>query len=193
MPLPSLFPLLLAQPAAFAGTVVFETTVATEVRWEQLRLLQTFGPATVAVPDLPEGTLNFQVYRDGVPVPIEARIPAEGRVRVLIGAKDVSTDSAPPPPPDGAAPRVQLQAAPGDHFAVVMDGKRLGGLDADHPMLLEALSVGAHQLEVRSPDLTLIWSRGTLELQPGDELVIRANEGRTFEVYGRAGALRASD
>ena len=55
-------------------------------------------------------------------------------------------------------------------------------------MSLHGIPSGEHTLELRSSDLLVIWLRGTLYLQPGDDLNLQVSEGRMLEVFGRPGA-----
>jgi hypothetical protein len=50
------------------------------------------------------------------------------------------------------------------------------------------LPPGAHPMSVRSSDGTVVWATGSLEVAPGEPLVVQIGEGRMPEVSG-AGAF----
>jgi len=175
--------------SALAGTVRVETTVATEVHLEGLPVVKTYGPGTVSLPDVAAGVHAFEVFRYGNARSITVQVPAVGTVRLLIGEEAVTTDT--PPAADAIdRPIVRFEAAPGQRFSILIDGKRVALLQPGQPVLLDALDIGPHDLQVRSMDNVTVWARGALELQPGDDLRITLAEGRMPEVFGRAEAWR---
>jgi hypothetical protein len=188
MPSPAL-PALLALAVHTAGTVRVETTVATEVQLEGLPIVKTYGPGSVSLPDVKAGVHAFEVFRYGSSRSITVQVPTEGTVRLLIGEESVTTDTPPPTTP-GTLPILRFEAATGQRFSIMVDGKRVALLHPGQPVLLEALGVGHHDLQIRSVDNLTVWSRGSLELQPGDDLRISLAEGRLPEVFGRPEAWR---
>ena len=113
--------------------------------------------------------------------------------RLLIGDDTLSLDAAPDradAAEEGAPPRVELRAAEGEQFSLIVDGERVAVFSSAQPLVLETLAPGDHAIEIRSADQTVVWLRGTLELRPADALVISVTEGRMAEVFGRAGAFR---
>ena len=195
-PLALLWPLALGLGlrvnAAVAGAVVVESTVATEVTLNQLPIVRTYGPGTVTLPDMAAGEHTFEVFRGGSGAPITVTVPEDGVVRLLIGKDTLTTDGAPAAPSaDAAPPHVLLKAHPGQRFGVVIDGKRVAMLHPEQPLRLDSLSVGVHQLELRSADHLTVWARAELQLQPGDELAITVQEGKMPEAFGREGAFSA--
>ena len=176
---------------AHAGTVLVDTSTAIEVRLENQPVMRTFGAAKVSLPDIAGGQRTFVVYREGKPTRITVEVPAEGTVRLLVGETSLSSDQAvQPEQPSAAPPVVELRAATQQEFAVVLDGQRYAVLEAGHPLRLTDLATGSHALELRSADLLTIWARGTLHLQPGDDLVLSIAEGRDVEFFGRPEAWR---
>lgn len=174
---------------AFAGTVRVETTVATEVQLEGLPVVKTYGPGTVSLPDVAAGVHAFEVFRYGKARSITVEVPAEGTVLMLIGEDSLTTNT--PPAADATdRPVVRFEAAPGDRFSVVVDGKRIALVQPGQPVLLDALGIGPHDLEVRSMDNVTVWARGALDLQPGDDLRLVLAEGRMPEIFGRPEAWR---
>jgi len=185
---PSTFVAFVAS-TAMAGTVRVETAVATEVQLEGLPVVKTYGAGTVSLPDVPAGVHAFEVFRFGNSRSVTVQVPAEGTVRLLIGEETVTTDT-PPPSTKGELPVVRFEAAQGQRFSIVVDGKRVALLQPGQPVLLEALGVGHHDLQIRSMDNLTVWARGSLDLQPGDDLRISLAEGRLPEVFGRPEAWR---
>lgn len=185
--------LYLVSSPALAGTVLVEATLAAEVHLEGVPMVRTYGPGSVTLPDMKEGEYNFQVWRRGNPTEISVKVPNQGRVRLMIGDETLSTDAAPETTAavEGAAPPVVLfKASPDQHFGVLIDGKRVASLHPEHPLKFEALGPGTHTIELRSVDYTTVWSRGELQLQPGDDLALTVTEGKPVEAFGREGAWK---
>lgn len=174
---------------ASAGTVRVETTVATEVRMAGVPVVKTYSAGTVSLPDVEAGQHAFEVFRFGKARSITVDVPETGTVRLMVGEESLTTDT-PPADPSANAPVVRLKATTGQRFSILVDGKRSALLHADRPLMFDHLPPGAHELEVRSIDNLTIWARGTLDLQPGDELELIVAEGRLPEVFGRAEAWR---
>lgn len=174
-------------PIALGGTVEVQTTTAAEVHLDGVEIFRTYGPSTSLLSDIPAGKQVFVVYRDGDGAPIEVEVPDVGIARIRVGESLLETDQL-ARPTDGPAPEVTLRSADGQEFIVIVDGHRLGSLSPESPMSLEGIPTGEHTLELRSPDLLVVWLRGTLSLQPGDDLKLQVSEGRMLEVFGRPGA-----
>ena len=189
--LPALFVLSsLLAPNATAAELVVQSTVAAEVLLGDLRIAQTYGPGQVRVPDLPAGEQTFVVSRAGYPVSFTLVLPETGEAWLRIGEQGISSDVAPlgiapSEEPVGPPPRVELRAVSGRGFTVILDGEPQGELGKEEPVVFEDLSPGRHELQLRSLDRTIIWARGTLDLHPGDRIVLHVREGRTLEVFGR--------
>lgn len=179
--------MLVFMPIALAGSVEVQTTAAAEVHLNGVEILRTYGPSTALLSDIPTGEQIFVVYRAGEGSPIEVMIPEDGIARIRIGESTLETDQQ-SAAAEGPPPQVTLRSADGQAFAITVDGHRLGTLSPEEPMSLNMLPVGAHILEVRSTDMLTVWLRGSLVLQPGDELRLDLSEGRMAEVFGRAEA-----
>jgi hypothetical protein len=174
-------------PIALGGTIEVQTTTPAQIHLNGVEILRAFGPSTTLLDGIPPGTQELVVYRDGDRSAIEIEVPDTGIARLRVGESLLETDAV-ARPLDGPAPIVALRSAAGRAFLVIIDGHRLGALTPDSPMLLDMLPVGEHSLELRSPDLLVVWLRGTLSLQPGDDLKLQVAEGRMLEIFGRAGA-----
>ena len=124
-------------PAARAGTVVVQTTVATEISLDGLSVVRTYGPGTVSLTDMDAGPRTFVVYRGGNKAEIAVEVPQSGRVRLLVGSDQLSTDRPPEPsddPESGPAPVLELRGENGQRFSVILDGKRAAVLGPDRPL-----------------------------------------------------------
>ncbi|MFT5686084.1 MAG: hypothetical protein ACI8RZ_007039 [Myxococcota bacterium] len=174
-------------PIALGGTVEVQTTTPTEIHLDGVEILRTYGPSTALLSDIPAGKQVFMVYRGGDGEPIEIEVPDTGMARIRVGETLLETDQI-ARPTDGPAPIVSLRSADGREFIVIIDGHRLGTLSPESPMLLDGIPLGEHTIELRSPDLLVIWLSGSLTLQPGDDLKLQVSEGRMLEVFGRPGA-----
>lgn len=183
-------PVLVLLGLARAGTVLIDTATPVDIRLDNQPVMRTFGAAKVSLPDIAAGERVFVVYREGKPQRVTVDVPEKGTVRLLVGETSLSTDRPPEEQVSEEPPVLELKAAAQQDFSVVVDGRRLAVLVAGHPLRLAELGVGTHELELRSADLLTIWARGTLDLQPGDELSMSIAEGRDVEFFGRAGAWR---
>lgn len=174
---------------ALGGTVEVQTTTAAEIHLDGVEILRTYGASTSLLPDIEAGTKVFVVYRDGEGMALEVEVPETGTVHLRVGNELLESDHAVVAPElTGPPPVVLLRSADGREFLVVIDGHRLGTLSPEAPMSLDMLPTGDHSLELRSTDLLTVWLRGTLALQPGDDLLLQISEGRMVEVFGRTGA-----
>lgn len=180
---------------ASAGELVVQTTLAAEVLVDGLRVAQTYSAGTVTVTEIAPGERQVLVFRGGEPAALALDMPEEGTVHLRIGETLLETDH----PlgngqidPNAAAPTVELRATTGQSFRVIVNDQDIGTLSPDRPLSLAELGAGSHSLQLRSTDRTIIWTRGTLDLQAGDKLVIHAREGRSLEVFGRPEAWKPS-
>ena len=171
-------------PIALAGTVEVQTTTPAELHLNGVEILRTYGPSTALLSDIPPGEQVFVVYRAGEGSPIEVVVPEEGTARIRIGESTLETDQL-TAAVEGPPPKVGLRSADGQKFTIIIDGHHLGTLSPEAPMTLDMLPIGSHVLEVRSPDMLIVWIRGSLVLQPGDDLRLDISEGRMAEVFGR--------
>jgi len=172
---------------ALGGTIEVQTTTPAEIHLDGVEILRTYGPSTILLPDIDVGTRVFVVYRNGEGESLEVEVPEDGIARILIGETLLESDEV-IVRLDGPPPVVSLRSADGRDFLVVIDDHRLGMLGPESSMRLDMLPVGEHTLELRSPDMLVVWLRGTLQLQPGDDLKLQVTEGRMLEVFGRAEA-----
>lgn len=180
---------------ASAGELVVQTTLAAEVVVDGLRVAQTYSAGTVTVTEIEPGERQVVVFRGGEPTALGLDMPEEGTVHLRIGETLLETDhpvSKSQSDPNAAAPTVELRTTAGQSFRVIVNDQDVGALSPDRPLSLAELGAGSHSLQLRSPDRTVIWTRGTLDLQAGDRLVIHAREGRMVEVFGRPEAWKPS-
>ena len=180
---------------ASAGELVVQTTLAAEVLVDGLRVAQTYSAGTVTVKEIAPGERQVMVFRGGEPASLTLDMPEEGTVRLRIGESLLETDhpvAKVPGDADAAAPTVELRATAGQSFRVIVDDEDMGALSSDRPLSLGDLGAGSHSLQLRSADRTVIWTRGTLDLQAGDQIVLHAREGRMLEVFGRPDAWKPS-
>ncbi len=171
-----------------AGTIEVQATLPVEVHIDGAEVLQTSGPATVSLPGVAAGERHLVVHRGGHAESLTLTVPQDGVVVMRIGDDSITTDDQ-VQLERGPAPAVSLISADGNTFSIILDGQRVGTLSTASPLALEGLTAH-HTLEIRSADLQVIWTKGALELQPGDDLVLRVSQGRMPEVFGRADAWK---
>ncbi|MCK6504558.1 hypothetical protein L6R53_14330 [Myxococcota bacterium] len=183
--LASLLTPALSSPAR-AGDLLLRTEVPVELSIGTTALTSTWGPATLRVTGLDPGVAGLRITRGDRTDVLDVRVPDQGAAGLTVRADGVSAEAVDQPE---APPMVELRAAQGQRFAVVLDGQRVATLGSTYPLRLEGLAAGSHRLELRTPDLTVVWARADLELQADDVLVVTGQEGYAPLVSGRPGAF----
>ncbi|MEL6342589.1 MAG: hypothetical protein AAFV53_05615 [Myxococcota bacterium] len=185
--------LLTLSSLVFAGTVELQTTLPIDVRLDGTDAARTYGASTVQLTDVAAGEHTLTVFRAGVPEDLTVQVPTTGVVTVFISA-DALRLAAPVitiAPERTEPPKVVFQARGGDSFLVRIDGDDGQLLAPGVELKLDDLPAGPHALEITRPDQLVVWVRGTLTLQPGDQLQVLVEEGRMIQVFGRQGAWKA--
>lgn len=177
--------LLLCAPGR-AGDLLVRAQVATEVSVSTAPLISTWGPVSLRVPGLLPGTVDLRIRRGDRVDMLKVQIPADGTIALDIGTSSLSTQ---PVEQAETAPVLELRASRGQRFALVLDGSRVAVLSSHHPVRVEGVGAGPHKVELRSPDLTVVWARADLDLQADDVVVMTAQEGYAPLVTGRPGAV----
>lgn len=170
---------------AWAGVLVVNTTVPVDVRLEGASVVRSFGPLVAEI-DLAAGPVSLELRRGESSQKVDLEMPVMGRTQLAVSAKAITPGPAPAPVGDPST--LELHAAPGKAFSLVMDGNRLVAFASAIPVTLVGVAPGAHSLELRSADFTLVWGRGTLTVQAGDHLQLNASEGQMLELGGHTGA-----
>jgi len=178
--------LLLLAPA-WAGDIVVQATVPADIQIGTVPLAHTWGPVTLRITGVDAGVAGIRVLRGDKVDTLDVVVPDSGAAVLVVDKGAPSTHPAEAPV---AGPMVELRAAPGQHFAVVLDGVRTTVVGEHYPVQLEGISAGPHQLELRTSDLTVVWARAELDLQADDKLVVTGQEGYAPIVSGRQDALR---
>lgn len=183
---------LLAFPTpALAGDVLVVTAVPVEVELNGLPVVRTDAAGEVTLRDVEGGEREFVVNRGDRREPISVTVPELGQVRLDIGRESTTTDSpGQARRPDAGPPVVAVVAAAGQRFSLLVDGERVGIATPHAPLVLDALAVGDHTVQVRSEDNLTIWARGVIQLQPGDRIELACEEGRMVRPSGREGVWR---
>lgn len=180
-----MLPFLLLVPA-HAGDILVQTAVSTEIALGHTPLVSTWGEATLRIRDVDPGLAGLRVVRGDRTDVIDVIVPDDGAAVLVVTASAVSTQPATEPE---VGPVVEVRAARGQRFAVVVDGTRVGIIGSHHPVRLEGIGAGPHSIELRSADLTVVWTRGDLDLQADDALIITGQEGYAPLVTGRPDAF----
>lgn len=169
-----------------AGSVIVHTGEPAELRRDGLFAVQTFGPTELVLPGLTEGQHAFSATVGGRNLTLSVNVPKDGEVGLkLAGGKLVSEPAGAPAQDTGM---LELRAAAGQRFLVMIDGARWAVVGADQAVRAEDLSPGEHKLELRTTDALVVWNRGSLRIGPGERLIITATEGRMLQVFGRDGS-----
>jgi hypothetical protein len=176
-------PLLLCGFAQ-AGSLFVHAEVAADLRRGDELLLSTFGPTEVWLSNLPEGPHLITVMRGTQPEAVELTLPKDGDLRLSITSTGSKVEPQPPRSAQEPNTWLHVDPAPGQRFALVVDGRRIGVLGPQQGLSLRGLPPGPHPIELRSPSLTTIWARGTLLLEAGQPAHLIATEGRPMQVKG---------
>jgi hypothetical protein len=177
--------LALASPAR-AGDLLLRTDVPVELSIGTTALTSTWGPAALRIRGLDPGIAGLRITRGDRTDVLDVQIPDQGAAGLTVRADGVSAQAV---DQAEAPPVVELRAAQGQRFAVVVDGQRIATVGSAYPLRLEGLSAGDHRLELRTTDLTVVWARADLALQADDVLVVTGQEGYAPLVSGRQGAF----
>jgi hypothetical protein len=177
---------------ASAAPLEVDTAVPVELRLGETVLLQTWGPARLVLPSLEPGVRAITVIREGKPVVVEADLKVPSRLKIDRSSARMEAvpllvpadEEAPAPIPP---PALELRPKPGHRFAVLVDGQRLAIVGPMEELRIDWLGNAEHRLELRSPDLTRVYSRGRLQLQDGDVLVLSVEPGLSPQVLGPGG------
>jgi len=109
---------------------------------------------------------------------------------LLAHAEEPASPTAPAAAPPAAV--VQIQADTDQRFSVIVNGSPLGVATHTAPLILKDMPAGPHSAEFRTEDNLVIWNRGVLTLQAGDQITLSLSEGRPVVPSGRTGAWRTT-
>lgn len=178
---------LLAAPSpALAGDLLVRTDVPVELSIGTTALTSTWGPATLRIRGLDPGVAGLRITRGDRTDVLDVLVPDQGAAGLAVRKDGVSVQ---PVEQAEAPPVLELRAAVGQRFAVVLDGERIATVGSAYPVRLEGLVPGSHRLELRTTDLTVVWARADLDLTAEDVLIVTGQEGYAPLVSGRAGAF----
>ena len=180
-----LFALLPSRAAA--GDLVLESRVAMELYAGTALLARTWGPARLQIQELEPGLKTLKVVRGERSDLVDVQVPDGGAISLAVDDAQISSA---PAAPAAVGPTLELRAALGQRFGVILDGKRVAVIGHTAPVRVLDVEAGTHHLELRTADLTVVWARGDLDLVPDDLLVVTGQEGYAPLVSGREGAFR---
>ncbi|MFT4974477.1 MAG: hypothetical protein ACI8S6_000360 [Myxococcota bacterium] len=176
---------------AAAATVEIHTSLPIDVALDGHSAAQAFGPSTITLPDIAVGEHRLTIFRSGTPTSLPLELLEDTHVRLYVSAEEITIGQPDAPQAVGVAPQVELRSSGGASFRVRIDDGQTQLLRPEQPLRLDDLTLGEHTVEIARADGLVIWVRGSLTVQPGDELVIQVAEGRMIEVFGRPGAWRS--
>jgi hypothetical protein len=175
---------ILCVTAALAGEVVIDAHVPTDVFYGDAAIARLFVPSVLTVP-LPSGRQSLRVWIGGDPHDIFVDVPEVGSTTVLVGKTGVTSNAA--ALPDGVIGPVEFRVTGKSPVLLVLDDirYRLGPTD----VLKLDLADGQHRLTVRDETGTVIWARGSFEVNDPRGVVVQVAEGNVPEVGGTGGAF----
>lgn len=171
---------------ALAGDLQVDAAGPVELREGGKLLVQSWGPEKLVLSGLRVGPHLVEVVAGGKARTQTIEVPASGAARLNVSGATVSVDTLPPGPP--LRPVLELRSASDDSFALILDGQRRLLFSREAQVQLYGLAPGEHALEIRSADLTTIWSRGTLALDNDGRVTATAARGQALDVFGPDGA-----
>ena len=166
-----------------AGSVTLKADTALSVERGGVTIARASGPGLLTLGDFPAGDTTLRIVRDGMP-PLETRltIPTQGPTLLRLEGETLLSEEGPEQMTDAPAPILVMRPAKEQSFSIVIDDVQRFELSSEH--VLDSLSAGSHQVEVRSLDNLTIWARGQLTLTPGAAVVVDLEEGRAPRVTG---------
>jgi len=185
----ALFPLLTA--SALAGTVRLQTDGPVVVEHGGVVIARADGDGEMALGEFPGGKTTLRFTRSDEPtISATISLPDARPTTIQVSTTGIFVDGKPVTESNLAAPVVTFRAEKDQSFSVVIDGTSRHTLS--ETLRLDSLSVGAHSVEIRSPDNLVIWVRGTLNLTAGDTIGLHVEEGRMMVADGRDPAWTVS-
>ena len=167
---------------SLAGDLVVDASVPMELRDGNRVVARTWTPTQLRLPGLSEGPHLLAITAAGNDRSLTAQIPKSGGLKLTVGASAPTTADLPVVEPPTTA--LELRAASGQQFALILDGKRTALFTDASPLRLEGLTAGDHRIELRSEDLLTVWARGRLTLPDKGKVVINADRGAPLDVMG---------
>ncbi len=176
-------PILMLLSAALAGDLVVDAKVPVTVSVDAQQAADVFqvGVLRLAVDDGPHKVVVVVAGKPSVfdvtigPSPVVVLV---GRSGTTVGAPDAQ----PVPVAVGVDIPVRFRAAGRDRLLLQIGGQRVvvaPGVGVTLP-----LSLGEHDMTVRSPDGTSIYARGMLVVSGAGDLVVQLAEGKMPETSG---------
>lgn len=176
---------LAGDPAA----LTIDAKVPAEVRLDGHIVGQLFMPGRLELSVSP-GDHHLAIIREGKPEELPVRVPESGAV-VIIGKTGTTLGAMPVDKPDADGP-IELEIrVSGDAPVQLRLANQRFDLAPGRVVRVE-LPPGPHNYSFRNRNGTLVWARGTLELQSGT-VVLQLSEGRAPELSGDARFYDGSD
>lgn len=176
-------PILMLLSAALAGDLVVDVKVPVTLSLDGQQVADVFQPGVLRMP-IPDGAHKVTAVVGGKPQVFEVTIGLTpvvllvGRSGTTVGAPD----ALPPPVVAGGDIPVRFRSAARDRLLLQIGGQRV--VVAPGVGLSLPLSLGEHEMTVRSPDGTSIYARGVLVVAGVGDLVVQLAEGKMPETSG---------
>src|SRR5690606_29422688 len=152
---------LLLVSSAFAGSLVIDAEVPTEVWLQGQPVVQLFRPGEVRL-EAAVGRLPIDVLVDGTRNSLEIDIPAKGSAMLVVGRNGITTDHRAASPDAPTARIVEFQVSGPEEVTLHLDRAKHqinpGGV------LRVELPPGDHPMSVRNARGTIVWAAGTLSV-----------------------------
>lgn len=176
-------PILMLLSAALAGDLVVDVKVPVTVSVDGLQVADVFQPGVLRLPE-EDGPHKVTVVVAGKPSVFDVTI-GPSAVVLLVGRSGTTVgapDALPVPMAVGVDIPVRFRATNRDRLLLQIGGQRVvvaPGVGVTLP-----LSLGEHEMTVRSPDGTSIYARGMLVVSAAGDLIVQLAEGKMPETSG---------
>lgn len=180
--------LMFAAAAGLAGELVVEAHQPAQVHVGGQPVAELYTASVLHLQLVP-GKYDVTVMVNGKPESLDVEIAAEGATTLVIGRSGITTGQAPAVAEavfDGPA-KVEIRVS-GGAGVMVHIGDTRHRVGAGEVLVVE-VPQGDHKMQIRDPAGTIVWARGTLQID-GSELVVQVSEGRMPEVAGTGGTYR---
>lgn len=178
---------------ALPGEILFESPEAVELLMDGQRLFTLALPGQVLLPELPAGRHSLNARTGSRSIKTEIDLPAQGQLRVAFGESIIVLGVGPErPASEQRGGQVSLEIRPTDRssYELLFQGGRRVRIVDGAPLILKDLAPGEHLVELFSSDRLILWARGTILLEPGMNVLLEIEEGRSPRAFFPASAWR---
>lgn len=169
---------------ALSAEIVLDAKVSTRLSVDGVAVAELFRPGLLHV-EIPAGDHEVIVVADGHTSTFRASIRDDSPLIVFAGRTGITLGEAPSVAPTAVAPgpwTVRFRVGGRERLLVSVDNQRIVVSPGEGSVL--TVTGGDHRLSVRSSDGTMVYARGMLRVNGGDNLTVQIGEGALPETSG---------